>query len=70
MQSHFEVLKSNMQPFYTAVLRTPSEKYRLYLIRETFLRYKTNNLCLAKQSVLQKNAVRLLNKTEEMKMQC
>ena len=58
-----------MQPFYKMVPRTPSEYFiPMYLIRETFLRYKTNILCLAfnnaKESVSStKNAVRLLNKT-------
>ena len=38
-----------MQPFYEMVRRTPSKYFynRMYLIRETFLRYKTNILCLA-----------------------
>ena len=57
-----------MQPFYKTIFETPSEYfYRMYLIRETFLRYKTNILCPsfnhAKKSVSSKNAVSLLNKT-------
>ena len=53
-----------MQPFCKMVPRTPSEYFctKMYLIRETFLRYKTNSFCLtfnhAKESVSsKKNAV-------------
>ena len=64
-----------MEPFYKTVLRTSSEfLHQVYLIRETFLRYKTNILFLAfndaKESVFffeKMWLVRLLNKTVSKK---